>query len=119
MLNAAFAAAVLLLQVAPAATPPAAAAPGASVSPVTVKGQKPSVAEDNQVICHSEKVIGSLFPRHYFLVDDPRYVTGQFNAHMATCLLLQADEAVWAGDKSAEGRLKGLITSPIQQIERG
>jgi hypothetical protein len=63
MLNAAFAAAVLLLQVAPAATPPAAAAPGASVSPVTVKGQKPSVAEDNQVICHSEKVIGSLFPR--------------------------------------------------------
>ncbi len=53
----------------------------------------------------------------YFLVDDPRYVTGQFNAHMASCLLLQADEAVWAADKAAEGRLKGLITSPIQQIE--
>jgi hypothetical protein len=63
------------------------------------------------------EVFGRLFPRHYFLVDDPRYVTGQFNAHMATCLLLQADEAVWAGDKAAEGRLKGLITSPIQQIE--
>lgn len=63
------------------------------------------------------EVFGSLIVRHYFLVDDPRYVTGQFNAHMATCLLLQADEAVWAGDKSAEGRLKGLITSPIQQIE--
>lgn len=60
---------------------------------------------------------GALFPQHYFLVDDPRYVTGQFNAHMASCLLLQADEAVWAGDKAAEGRLKGLITSPIQQIE--
>ena len=52
-----------------------------------------------------------------FLVDDPRYVTGQFNAHMASCLLLQADEAVWAGDKAAEGRLKGLITAPMQQIE--
>ncbi len=63
------------------------------------------------------EVFGSLLPRHYFLVDDPRYVTGQFNAHMATCLLLQADEAVWAGDKAAEGRLKGLVTSPIQQIE--
>ncbi len=63
------------------------------------------------------EVFGSLFPRHYFLVDDPRYVTGQFNAHMASCLLLQADEAVWAGDKAAEGRLKGLITSPFQQIE--
>jgi len=63
------------------------------------------------------EVLGSLFPRHYFLVDDPRYVTGQFNAHMATCLLLQADEAVWAGDKAAEGRLKGLVTAPFQQIE--
>jgi hypothetical protein len=63
------------------------------------------------------EIIGRLFPPHYFLVDDPRYVTGQFNAHMATCLLLQADEAVWAGDKAAEGRLKGLITAPIQQIE--
>lgn len=63
------------------------------------------------------EVIGSLFPRHWFLVDSPRYVTGQFNAHMASCLLLQADEAVWAGDKAAEGRLKGLITSSTQFIE--
>lgn len=63
------------------------------------------------------EVMGALLPRHYFMVDDPRYVTGQFNAHMASCILLQADEAVWAGDKAAEGRLKGLITSPMQQIE--
>lgn len=63
------------------------------------------------------EVIGALFPRHWFLVDSARYVTGQFNAHMASCLLLQADEAVWAGDKAAEGRLKGLITSPTQLIE--
>jgi hypothetical protein len=63
------------------------------------------------------EVIGRIFPRHYCLVDDPRYVTGQFNAHMATCLLLQADEAVWAGDRAAAGRLKGLITSPSQPIE--
>ena len=50
-------------------------------------------------------VMGSLVAPHYFLVDDPRYVTGQFNAHMSACLLLQADEAVWARDKTAEGRL--------------
>ena len=61
--------------------------------------------------------IGSLFRPHFFLVDDPRYVTGNFNAHMASCLLLQAEEAVWAGDKAAEGRLKGLVTSEIQMIE--
>jgi len=63
------------------------------------------------------EVLGSLFSSHYFQVDDARYITGQFNAHMASCLLLQADEAVWAGDKAAEGRLKGLITSEMQMIE--
>ena len=63
------------------------------------------------------EVIGSLFSPHYFQVDDARYVTGQFNMHMMHCLLLQADEAVWAGDKAAEGRLKGLITSEKQMIE--
>lgn len=63
------------------------------------------------------EVIGSLIAAHYFAVDDPRYVTGQFNAHMASCLLLQAEEAVWAGDKAAEGRLKGLVSSKFQMIE--
>ena len=63
------------------------------------------------------EVIGSLIEDHHFQVDDPRYITGQFNAHMAACLLLQAEEAVWAGDKAAEGRLKGLITSRWQMIE--
>ena len=63
------------------------------------------------------EVMGSLASSHYFAVDDPRYVVGQFNAHMATCLLLQAEEAVWAGDKAAEGRLKGLVTSKFQMIE--
>ncbi|GEP09845.1 primase-helicase family protein [Methylobacterium gnaphalii] len=63
------------------------------------------------------EVIGSLIPSHYFLIDSPRYLTGQFNAHMASCLLLQADEAVWAGDKHAEGRLKGLISAGEQMIE--
>ncbi len=63
------------------------------------------------------EVLGSLFPSHYFLVDDPRYLVGQFNAHMASCLLLQADEGFWAGDKAAEGRLKGLVTADFQMIE--
>ncbi|GEO81955.1 primase-helicase family protein [Pararhodospirillum oryzae] len=64
------------------------------------------------------EVIGSLFPHHYRLVDSPRYVTGQFNAHMADCLFLQVDEGVWAGDKTAEGRIKGLITSSHQMVEQ-
>jgi hypothetical protein len=36
---------------------------------------------------------------------------------MASLLLLQADEGFWAGDKQAEGRLKGLATSDRQMIE--
>lgn len=63
------------------------------------------------------EIIGKLFEHHYILVDDPRYLTGQFNAHMAACLLLQADEGFWAGDVKAEGRLKGLVTSKKQMIE--
>ena len=63
------------------------------------------------------EVFGSLIKPHYYLVDDPRYITHNFNAHMASCLLLQAEEAVWAGDKSAEGRMKGLVTSDFQMIE--
>lgn len=64
------------------------------------------------------KIVGSLFPAHYSLIDDPRYVTGNFNVHMESCLLLQADEGFWAGDKQAEGRLKGLVTSDVHYIER-
>ncbi len=64
------------------------------------------------------EVFGSLIARHYLLVDSPRYITGQFNAHLANCLLLQADEGFWAGDRQAEGVLKSLITSSRQMIER-
>lgn len=60
---------------------------------------------------------GALIPQHYVLVDDPRYITGNFNAHMASTILLQADEGFWAGDKQAEGRLKGLVTSTRHMVE--
>ena len=63
------------------------------------------------------EVLGTLLSNHYLLVDSPRYLVGQFNAHMTSLLLLQADEAVWAGDKHAEGRLKSLVTSNVQMIE--
>lgn len=64
------------------------------------------------------QVFGSLVRAHHFLIDDSRYLLGQFNSHMAACLFLQAEEAVWAGDKQAEGRLRGLITSEFQMIEQ-
>jgi hypothetical protein len=63
------------------------------------------------------EVIGSLLGSHYVPVSDPRYITGRFNSHMVSCLLLHADEAFWAGDKQAEGKLKDLITGGSQFIE--
>ena len=63
------------------------------------------------------EVIGSLFKDHYALVADPRFVTGRFNSHLVSCLLLHCDEAFWAGDHAAEGKLKDLITGSHQFIE--
>lgn len=64
------------------------------------------------------EVIGRLFPSSYMLVDSPRYLFGNFNAHMANCLLLQADEGFWAGDHEAAGQLKGIVTRKTHPIEK-
>jgi Family of unknown function (DUF5906) len=63
------------------------------------------------------QVFGSLLGSHYVSVSDPRYVTGQFNSHLVSCLLLHADEGFWAGDKRAEGKLKDLVTGAKHFIE--
>ena len=63
------------------------------------------------------EVMGSLLGVHYKLVADPRYVTGRFNSHMISLLMLHADEGFWAGDKKAEGKLKDLVTGNKHPIE--
>ena len=60
---------------------------------------------------------GSLFGRHYLPMNQSSQLTGKFNAHMKDVVVLLADEAFWAGDKAAEGVLKGLITEPFLTIE--
>jgi len=51
------------------------------------------------------------------LVSDPRYVTGRFNAHLLSLLILHADEAFWAGDRAAEGKIRDLVTGYSNNIE--
>jgi hypothetical protein len=63
------------------------------------------------------QVFGRVLGLHYLLVADPRYITGHFNAHMISLLLLHADEAFWAGDKQAEGKLKDLVTGDRHLVE--
>lgn len=61
---------------------------------------------------------GRLFGQHFKQVNNPRHLVGHFNAHLKDVLLLFADEAFWAGDKGAEGVLKGLITEKMTMIEQ-
>ncbi|MDP4027009.1 DUF5906 domain-containing protein [Methylobacterium sp. NEAU 140] len=64
------------------------------------------------------EVIGKLLGPHYVLADDSRLVVGQFNAHLARAILLHADEAFFAGDRSSVGKLRSLITSSKTTLEK-
>lgn len=88
--------------------------------------QRPSEKEGTSLVLRGAQgvgktkvgeVIGSLLDHHYTIVSEPRYVTGRFNSHLSSCLLLHCDEAFWAGDHAAEGRLKDLITGQTNMIE--
>jgi hypothetical protein len=63
------------------------------------------------------KIVGSLLGEHYVAVSDPRYVTGRFNSHLVSALLLHADEGFWAGDHAAEGKIKDLVTGDFHFVE--
>jgi hypothetical protein len=62
--------------------------------------------------------VGALFGPHFLVADDSRYLLSNFNSHLESNLFFVLDEASWAGDKRAEGRLKGLITGADHVIER-
>jgi hypothetical protein len=63
------------------------------------------------------KWFGALLGEHYLKVSRAQHLTGQFNGHLARVVLLHADEAIWAGDKEAEGVLRDLISSDKNAIE--
>ena len=39
--------------------------------------------------------LGSIFGRHYLQISQSRHLTGNFNAHLAECIVLFVDEAFW------------------------
>jgi len=61
--------------------------------------------------------IGNLLGSHYLLTSNRRYLTSNFNRHLSTLVLFVLDEAMWSGDKQAEGVLKDLITGNNHLIE--
>lgn len=60
---------------------------------------------------------GKLFGPMYLTVYQLDQVTGRFNGHLKNLLVVHANEAVWGGNKAAEGALKGLVTDPMMPIE--
>lgn len=60
---------------------------------------------------------GDLLGGHYIHIADQMLLTGRFNGHCKDALLVFADEAFFAGDKTAVGKLKGLITEPTNFVE--
>ncbi len=59
-----------------------------------------------------------LFGQHAKTISNPRHLVGNFNAHLADCALLFANEAIAAADKTSESVLKTLVTDGTLPIER-
>ena len=60
---------------------------------------------------------GRLFGSHFVPIHQSKHLVGNFNAHLASAVVVFADEAFWAGDKASEGALKALITEEELPIE--
>jgi len=58
-----------------------------------------------------------LLGEYYVKLAQARHLLGNFNAHTAARLLIQAEEGYWAGDKQGEGVFKDLITSDMMLLE--
>lgn len=63
------------------------------------------------------RALTELAGKHGRHVTSPEHFTGRFNEHLADTIMLFVDEGFWAGDKKAEGQLKGLITEKSMSYE--
>lgn len=63
------------------------------------------------------RVMGKVLGQHFIHVHNVKHLVGNFNAHLRDALLVFSDEALWAGDKAAEGILKAMITEPTLLLE--
>jgi|GEM_PF-635531 len=58
-----------------------------------------------------------IFGPHFLQINNQKMLTGRFNQHLKDALLVFCDEGFFAGSKSEEGVLKGLITEETHMIE--
>lgn len=62
-------------------------------------------------------LFGRIFGSHYLHVQNQIHLTSRFNQHLKDAILVFVDEGFWAGDKAAEGTLKGMVTEDTFIIE--
>jgi hypothetical protein len=58
-----------------------------------------------------------IFGSHFLHITNQNQLTGRFNNHLKDALLVFCDEGIWAGDKKAEGVLKGMVTEDVIMVE--
>lgn len=89
---------------------------------VQLPGEKPGTALVIQGKGGSGKstlgdLIGDMFGSFAIHASNPDHVTGRFNKHQATALMLISDEALYGGDPRISSIIKDMVTSPTQRIE--
>jgi hypothetical protein len=63
------------------------------------------------------EAVRNLAGAHSMAVSNAKHLVGNFNQHLRNCLVLQADEAIFAGNHEHASILKALITDPDLIIE--
>ena len=74
---------------------------------LTIRGKKGT--GKSLVVDVMQSIIGM---KHSMTVNNLNMLVGDFNGHLEPLILLCLDEVYWGGDKTHEGVLKNLITSP-------
>ena len=60
---------------------------------------------------------GEIFGSHFLHITNPTHLVHRFNQHLKDAILVFVDEGLWAGDKTAEGILKGMVTEKYFMCE--
>ena len=76
-----------------------------------------SSTSDSATATSIQRPLGSLLGSHSTTVTTDRHLHGNFNAHLKKCLFLLGEEVLWGGDRSAEAKLKDMITEPTTICE--
>lgn len=88
--------------------------------------QHPAQPAESCIVFRGDQGIGKgtfgrallkLCGRHGVHVQSPDHITGRFNSHLRDCVFLFSDEAIKPYDKTAEAKLRALVTEPTIQIE--